>query len=84
MIISLQRMVLRLKRPVMPPTSGSRCNPRPPQRCCHDVSFTVVTFSLLSPFSLNPLANVGWAILELYVVRFAAPKKTDNLLIHEP
>src|SRR5260370_27989591 len=46
--------------------------------CCHDVSFTV-----LLPFSRDPLADVGWAIPELEAVRFAAPKETDTVLIHE-
>jgi hypothetical protein len=35
------------------------------------------------PFSRDPLADVCGAILELDAVRFAAPKKTDNVLIHQ-
>jgi hypothetical protein len=38
--------------------------------------------SVLSPH--DPLADVRRAILELDAVRFAAPKKTDDVLIHQP
>src|ERR1700746_774421 len=50
------------------------------------VSNAQLPFSFLcsSPFSLDPLADVRRTILELDAVTFAGPKKTDNLLIHEP
>jgi hypothetical protein len=38
-------------------------------------------FLCSSPFSRDPLADVCWAILERDVVRFAAAKKTDSVLI---
>ncbi len=34
-------------------------------------------------FSRDPLADICWAILQLDAARFAAPKKTDNVLIHQ-
>ncbi len=36
-----------------------------------------------SHFPRDPLANVCRAILEMDAVRFAAPKETDNVLIHQ-
>ncbi len=40
-------------------------------------------FLCASSFSRDPLADVGWAILEGDAVRFATPKKIDGVLIHE-
>jgi hypothetical protein len=37
---------------------------------------------IIFPFSCHPLADIGRAILELDAVRFAAYKKTDDVLIH--
>ena len=75
----LEMTLIFRRNPISPSHMSS-----PLCRCCHDASFTVVIFLFSSPFSSNPLADVRWAILELYVVRFAALKKTDNVLIHEP
>src|ERR1700747_1133188 len=41
-------------------------------------------FLYSSPFSLDPFADVCRTILELDAARFAPPKKTDTLYLHEP
>jgi hypothetical protein len=43
----------------------------------------VLRFSVSSPFSVDPFADVRRAILELYALPFAVPKENDSVLIHK-
>src|SRR5258708_39291717 len=70
-ILKMARRRTPLSRVQLFPVGRLRC-------CCHNVSFTV-----LLPFSRDPLTDVCWTIPELEAVRFPAPKETDSAFIHE-